>query len=262
MAQTGRIILITGGNQGVGYETAKNLILASADYHVILGSRDAAKGETAAAALQSTPGVKGTAASVQLDVTDQASIEQAIIRIEKEWGRLDGLVNNAGIISMSNPPSVSMASHPSAATLRGVLETNVVGSLAMTEAALPLLKRGGGSKGPARLVFVSSSVGSLTHATNPASPLYHPNATEYRVSKAALNMLLAMYAIRLKPEGILVFGADPGLCATNFTGDPASLRDRGAADPSAGGDRVAIVVKGEKDADAGKVHGATGINPW
>ncbi|KAI6376060.1 hypothetical protein MCOR25_002875 [Pyricularia grisea] len=256
-----KIVLITGANQGVGYETAKNLILSSADYHVIIGSRDSTKGEAAVRELLSTAGVKGTAEAVQLDVTDQASIERAMSSIESQHGRLDCLVNNAGVISMANPPTT--------AAFRNVLETNVVGALGVTEASLHLLKKGGGGgddgKGPARLVFVTSSMGSITHASNPDSPYYSPVGTEYKVSKAALNMLMAMYGARLRADvgdRVLVFGADPGLCATNLTRDADSLRKRGAAEPSDGGERIAVVVRGEKDADAGKVLGVYGVSPW
>ncbi|KAK6221631.1 hypothetical protein QIS74_04503 [Colletotrichum tabaci] len=86
-------------------------------------------------------------------------------------------------------------------------------------------------------------MGSITHASDPTSPYYTP-------------------FVRLKPEGILVFGADPGLCATNFTGDPASLTARGAALPADGGDRVAAVIKTDKLEDAGKVIGIYGFSPW
>ncbi|KAH0440481.1 short chain dehydrogenase [Colletotrichum camelliae] len=247
-----KLVLITGGNQGVGYETAKSLLLSSADYHVILGSRDSAKGETAAKGLLSTPGVKGTASSLQIDVTDDASINEAASKVESEYGRLDILVNNAGIISMTSPPTT--------AAFRRVRDTNVIGALGVTEAFLPLLRKT--SHAPPRLVFVSSSMGSISHAADSSSPYYNPHGTEYRVSKAAVNMLLTMYAARLKPDGFLVLGADPGLCATNFTGDPTSLKNRGAAEPSAGGERVATVVKGEKDENAGRVVGVYGVCPW
>ncbi|KAI8306349.1 hypothetical protein K4K59_011552 [Colletotrichum sp. SAR11_240] len=247
-----KLVFITGGNQGVGYETAKNLLLSSADYHVILGSRDSTKGDKAAVDLLSTSGVKGTASFVQIDVTDDASINAAASKVESEYGRLDILVNNAGIISMASPPTT--------AAFRRVLDTNVVGALGVTEAFLPLLKKTAHT--PPRLVFVSSSMGSITHAADPSSLYYNPHGTEYRVSKAAVNMLLSMYAARLKPDGFLVLGADPGLCATNFTGDPTSLKNRGAAEPSDGGERVATVIRGEKDENAGRVVGVYGICPW
>ncbi|KAJ0361512.1 hypothetical protein COL154_006822 [Colletotrichum chrysophilum] len=247
-----KLVFITGGNQGVGYETAKNLLLSSADYHVILGSRDSTKGDKAAMDLLSTSGVKSTASFVQIDVTDDASINAAASKVESEYGRLDILVNNAGIISMASPPTT--------AAFRRVLDTNVVGALGVTEAFLPLLKKTAHT--PPRLVFVSSSMGSITHAADPSSPYYNPHGTEYRVSKAAVNMLLSMYAARLKPDGFLVLGADPGLCATNFTGDPTSLKNRGAAEPSDGGERVATVIRGDKEENAGRVVGVYGVCPW
>lgn len=190
--------------------------------------------------------------STQLDVTDQDSVDAAAQRAEVDFGRLDILVNNAGIMVMTTPPSRD--------ALRAVLDTNVTGALGVTEAFLSLL--GKAAHRPARLVFVSSSMGSISHAGDPASPFFNPGATEYRVSKAALNMLLTMYHVRLGSESLLVLGADPGLCATNFTKDPTSLKARGAAEPSDGGERVATVVRGEKDADAGRVVGVYGVSPW
>lgn len=246
-------MLAIGGNQGVGYETAKNLVLFSQDYHVILGSRDISKGEAAAKELQATEGIKGTASSTQIDVTDDHSVDAAAARIASEYGRLDVLVNNAGIVSMASPPTRE--------ALRPILETNVVGSLSVTEAFLDLLRKA--VHKPPRLVFVSSSTGSITHAANPDSPYYRPGgAIEYRTSKAALNMLMVMYYARLKPEGFYVFGADPGLCATNFTGNPDALRQRNAAEPWQGGERVASVIKGERDDNVGRVLGVYGVSPF
>lgn len=238
-----------GANQGIGFETAKNLLLCG-NYHVILGSRTAAKGEESAKALLALPGIKGTVSSIQIDVTDDQSVDEAAAQIATQHGRLDILVNNAGIVSLVNPPTRE--------TFRKILDVNVVGALSTTEAFLDLLR-----KSPEkRLVFVSSSTGSITHAADPNSPYYNPNGTEYRTSKAAINMLMVMYWARLKDEGFKVLGADPGLCATNFTGDPQSLRKRNAAEPSDGGRRVAVVIKGEKDADVGKVLGDYGVSPF
>ncbi|KAM0543980.1 hypothetical protein ACHAPJ_012004 [Fusarium lateritium] len=251
MSQYKKLVLITGANQGVGFETAKNLVLSSVDYHVVIGSRDEFKGEDTARELQSLENIKGTVSSIQLDVTDDNSVDAAAHTLASEWGRLDILVNNAGIISTSSPPTRE--------AFRSILETNLVGPLSVTEAFLPLLRKA--EHKPPRLIFVTSNVGSITHAANPESPYYGPNATEYRTSKAGLNMLMTMYYARLKPEGFLVFGADPGLCATNFTSDAESLKNRGAADPAVGGERVACVVKGKKDGDVGKVLGVSGVNP-
>ncbi|KAJ4026396.1 hypothetical protein NW752_001337 [Fusarium irregulare] len=245
MSKYKKLVLITGANQGVGFETAKNLILSSVDYHVVIGSRNEAKGQEAAENLQSLNDIRGTVSSIQLDVTDDTSVDNAARTLASEWGRLDILVNNAGIISTASPPTRE--------AFRSVLETNLVGALSVTEAFLPLLRKA--EHKPPRLIFVTSSTGSITHAANPDSPYYSPYGTEYRTSKAGLNMLMTMYYARLKPEGFLVFGADPGLCATNFTGDAESLRNRGAAEPEDGGERVACVVRGEQDENVGKVLG-------
>jgi len=210
------------------------------------------KGEAAAKELQSLKGVKGTVSSTQIDVTDDKSVDAAATRLAAEYGWLDVLVNNAGIVSSNSSPNRE--------ALRQVLEVNVVGSLSVTEAFLDLLRKA--THTPPRLIFVSSSLGSISQAADPQSKYYRPTATEYRTSKAALNMLMVMYYARLKTEGFLVFGADPGLCATNFTGNPESLRARGAAEPSDGGERVASVVKGEKDADVGNVLGVYGVSPF
>ncbi|KAJ4006090.1 hypothetical protein NW766_010917 [Fusarium irregulare] len=252
MSKYKKLVLITGANQGVGFETAKNLILSSVDYHVVIGSRNEAKGQEAAENLQSLNDIRGTVSSIQLDVTDDTSVDNAARTLASEWGRLDILVNNAGIISTASPPTRE--------AFRSVLETNLVGALSVTEAFLPLLRKA--EHKPPRLIFVTSSTGSITHAANPDSPYYSPYGTEYRTSKAGLNMLMTMYYARLKPEGFLVFGADPGLCATNFTGDAESLRNRGAAEPEDGGERVACVVRGEQDENVGKVLGVYGVCPW
>ena len=236
----------------MGYETAKNLLSSSEQYHVILGSRDLSKGEAAVKDIQATAGIKGSASAIQIDVTNDQSVDAAAAHVASEYGRLDVLVNNAGIISIANPPTRE--------AFRRVLGTNVVGSLSVTEAFLDLLRKT--EHKPPRLVFVTSSMGSITHAADPSSPYYNPLGTEYRTSKAAVNMMMVMYFTRLQPEGFLVFGADPGLCATNFTGDPDSLRKRNAAEPWQGGERVASVIKGEKDADVGKVLGAYGVSPF
>ncbi|MCJ1434145.1 hypothetical protein MMC27_003511 [Xylographa pallens] len=240
-AQT--IVLITGSNQGVGFETAKNLLLSSPDYHVLIGSRDRSKGSQAVSALEALS-IKGTVDMVQIDVTDDASVDAAAQHVLDKHGHLDVLVNNAGIFSQNPSPREAY---------RAILAVNCVGALSATEAFLPLLRK---SKAP-RLIFVSSSTGSISYAADPTSRYYRASANEYRSSKAALNMLIVQYAHKLGLEGFKVFGADPGLVATNFM-DAELLRKRGAVEPEVGGARVATVVKGERDADVGRVCGEYG----
>jgi NAD(P)-dependent dehydrogenase (short-subunit alcohol dehydrogenase family) len=236
-----------GANQGIGFETAKNLLFSSAAYHILLGSRDASKGSDAVSTLKSLA-IKGTVTSVQIDVVDDASVDAAAKHVEDTYGRLDVLVNNAGIFSRN--PSARDA-------LREILAVNTIGAVSVTEAFLPLLRK---SSVP-RLVFVSSSLGSISQAADPNSKYYNPMANEYRASKAALNMLMVQYWAKLGKDGFKVFGADPGLVATNFV-NPDQMRKRGAAEPHVGGERIAAVITGERDKDVGRVCGEYGVSPW
>jgi NAD(P)-dependent dehydrogenase (short-subunit alcohol dehydrogenase family) len=221
--------------------------LHSSKYYVLLGSRDPSKGDDAVSTLKALP-LKGTVEAIQVDVTDDASVDAAAEQVAKSHGRLDVLVNNAGILS-KNPIARD--------NLREVLNVNCVGVMSVTEAFLPLLRK---SASP-RLVLVSSSIGSITHASNPDSPYYRAGGEQYRMSKAALNMLMNQYHVRLAGEGFKVFGADPGLVITNLS-NMEDQRKRGGVEGHVGGERIATVVRGDRDQDAGKVCGVYGISPW
>ncbi|WP_338022808.1 SDR family NAD(P)-dependent oxidoreductase [Allosalinactinospora lopnorensis] len=157
----------------------------------------------------------GDAHPVQLDVTDEKSVRSAAEWIDSAYGRLDALVNNAGITggAESGAPSATPL-----ATLRAVYETNVFGAIAVTNAMLPLLRRAPA----ARIVNVSSEVGSLTAMTDPESPLRNlnlPPSVPYPSSKSALNMVTVMYAAELADTPIKVNAANPGYCATGLNGN-------------------------------------------
>ncbi|KAJ9136630.1 Short chain dehydrogenase [Pleurostoma richardsiae] len=246
------ITLITGANRGIGYETAKNLLLTSDAYHILLGSRDLSQGQSAAATLRSLPEVKGTVDVIQLDVRSDASVDAAVVSVTQAYGRLDILVNNAGVFRRGEPRAIA----------REIFETNVVGAISITEAFLPLLRASSTAGDTPRLVFLSSSTGSLAWASDPGSRYHAPLSSEYRAANAARNMLVVQYCTKLQPEGILVFGVDPGLVATEFVGNPEALRQRGAAEPEVGGERVASVIRGDRDANVGRVCGEYGVLPW
>ncbi|GAA1790606.1 SDR family oxidoreductase [Luedemannella flava] len=198
--------LITGANRGIGFETAR--LLGARGMTVLMGSRDAEAGEKAAAAVRAD-GVDARA--VPLDVTDQSTIDAAAALIAEEFGRLDVLVNNAGIIGMDGDGRPSLTT---LATMRRVYETNVFGVVALTNALLPLLRRAPA----ARIVNVSSELGSIAVVTDPAGPLHFLTSLAYPSSKTALNMITAMYAKELADTNIKVNAANPGYCATDLNG--------------------------------------------
>ncbi len=200
------IALVTGGNKGIGREIAAQL--ARLGHTVIIGARTQQRGEEAAAQLRDEG---GDVTAVVLDVTDQASVEAAAEAVEERYGRLDALVNNAGI---SNQPGADFAGQlPRSADVdhvRYVFETNVFGVITVTSAFLPLLRA---SKTP-RIVNVSSSAGSLSAISDFANP--DPIAVGYVPSKTALTSVTMMYARDLHPEGILVNAVCPGFIATDL----------------------------------------------
>ncbi|MCU1413926.1 MAG: dehydrogenase [Microbacteriaceae bacterium] len=208
---TDRIALITGANQGVGYQVAKELIAAGVT--VLLGSRDAAKGEAAAKELGAIP--------IQIDVTDSASITAAADRIRTEYGRLDLLVNNAAISktverALGSPEyeAHSKASNVDIDEVRTIWETNVFGTLAVYQAMLPLLRE----SSDARIVNVSSGVGSLTTNADPAYAYHKIFGPGYAASKTALNAITLTMMIELEDTDIKVNLVSPAFTATNLNG--------------------------------------------
>lgn len=181
--------LITGATRGLGRETARQLVAAG--HTVYVGARDEARGRAVAEELG--------ARSVQLDVTDDASVARAFAQLEAEGG-LDVLVNNAGIAkyALNGPEALA------------VFDTNAVGIIRVTEAALPLLRR---STNPV-VVNVSSALGSFTANHDPARPASQFAAIVYGASKAAVSMLTVQYA-RAVPE-VKVNAVEPGYTATGL----------------------------------------------
>lgn len=245
------IVLITGANRGIGYGLARKLAREHPDYHILIGSRNINQGLEAASSLSSyseNTGQAATVSALQLDVTSDASIAAAASHIQKTHGRLDVLVNNAGIALDVKEPQASIRS-----LMQRTFETNVFGAAAVTDAFIPLLEK---STTP-RIVFTSSSVGSLTRAADLTNPWSKAPITAYRTSKAALNMLMLSYAVILHDRGFKVNASCPGHIGTDLN----DHRGTGSIDDGAV-NLARLVTLGEEDGETGTFSTSEGVRPW
>jgi NAD(P)-dependent dehydrogenase (short-subunit alcohol dehydrogenase family) len=207
-----KIALITGANRGIGLETARQL--GRLGMTVLVGSRELVKGEAAAAELR---GEGLDARAVKLDVVSDADRRVAVEWIEKEFGRLDVLVNNAGIMHASK--SGNDTSRTTQEVLKETFETNLFAVVALTQALLPLLRKSAAG----RIVNLSSILGSNTlHATK-GSDIYDAKHFAYDASKTALNSFTIHLAHELKGTKIKVNSAHPGWVKTEMGGEGAQM---------------------------------------
>jgi NAD(P)-dependent dehydrogenase (short-subunit alcohol dehydrogenase family) len=205
------IALITGANKGIGLETARQL--AQKQIIVLLGSRDKAKGESAATKLKSE-GLD--VRPFEIDVTNEQSVQKAAERVEKEFGHLDILINNAGVMLDDDKKKVS---EQSLETWRRTFDTNLFGLIATTQAFLPLLQKSEAG----RIVNLSSILGSITYHATPGSPVYDFKTAAYNVSKSAVNAYTVQLAYELKDSKIKVNAAHPGWVKTEMGGEGATM---------------------------------------
>jgi len=195
-----KVALVTGANKGIGHAIAS--ALAARGLMVLVGARDAARGEAAA------QHIAGDARACPLDVTRADSIGAAVSGIQREFGRLDVLVNNAGIATFGTASTTRLDD------VRAVFETNVFGVIAVTQAMLPLLR-----EAPAgRIVNVSSRIGSLSAITDPTFPMPGVGGVAYGPSKTALNAVTIAFAQELEGTPVKVNLACPGYTATDLNG--------------------------------------------
>ncbi|MFD5740641.1 SDR family oxidoreductase [Streptomyces massasporeus] len=236
------IALVTGANKGIGYEIAAGL--GALGWKVGVGARDRERRESAVEKLR----VAGVDAfGVPLDVTDDASVAEAARLVEDTAGGLDVLVNNAGITG--SVPQLPTEVDP--ATVRTVVETNVIGVIRVTNAMLPMLRR---SPAP-RIVNMSSGVGSLTRQTTPGSDT-GPIAVAYSPSKTFLNAVTVQYAKELGDTPVLVNAACPGYCATDLNGF------RGTRTPEQGAAVAIRLATLPDDGPTGAFFDDEGEVPW
>ncbi len=210
---TGRVALISGANKGLGLETGRQL--GRLGYTVLLGSRDPLKGEVAARLLREE-GIE--ARVVKLDVTRTADIDAAAAMIEAEFGRLDVLVNNAGVM-IEKGWTRNTTSETTLENLRATFEANLFAVFALTRALLPLLRQSEAG----RIVNVSSILGSVSLQATPGSPTYSTKLFAYNASKAALNVLTISLAHELRGTKIKVNSAHPGWVKTDLGGTAAPM---------------------------------------
>jgi len=218
MSETGtagakKVALITGANKGIGLETGRQL--GKLGYAVLLGARDVPKGEAAAKQLRAD-GIDARA--VKLDVTKAEDIAAVARMIESKFGKLDVLVNNAGVMQEKGwTRNCTSTTEPD--KLRATFEANFFAVVAVTQAMLPALR-----KSPAaRIVNVSSILGSVSLQATPGSPTYGTKLFAYNASKAALNMFTIHLAHELRGTKIKVNSAHPGWVKTDLGGSAAPM---------------------------------------
>lgn len=228
------ISFITGANKGIGYETARRLLEGGHDVYV--GARDPQRGRSASERLG--------ARFVQLDVTSDNSVRRAANIVEQEAGRLDVLVNNAGITG-----PVRDVHEYDGDDMAEVLLTNVVGYVRVIQAFLPLLER---SSAP-RIVNVSSGLGSFGLAHDESRIEWRAPSPLYAAAKSTINMLTVRYA-QLLP-GVRINAADPGMTATDLSGGQGhSVED--------GTDAIIAFALGGPGTPTGAFRDRNGDLPW
>ncbi|WWD15624.1 hypothetical protein CI109_100046 [Kwoniella shandongensis] len=267
------IVLVTGSNKGIGFSIAQALLSSTAKgYTIILTSRTLSRAQQAAQSLEQEVKSSVTGSQVfafQLDIEDDGSIETLFAEVEKPFGRVDVLVNNAGASFDIIGPQAGWTERELWAKTYNL---NVVSTRQFTRMFIPLLLK---STTP-RLLFMTSTVSSLTETSITAYPYNTPpkekgwpktdigfNIAAYRASKTALNMQARDWHQVLQADGVIVHLIDPGRVATEFGGgDPTEKIKTGASTPDVPAGLVKRVIEGELDQDRGKIVGINGIVPW
>ena len=241
-----KIALVTGGNKGIGLEICRTL--AGAGCTVLLGARSTERGRQAVRQLEQA-GLGGVH-FMEIDVTMQRTIQAAAEQIESRYGRLDILMNNAGV----NLPGDGLPGAADPAVVQRIFDTNFFGALRVAQTMLPLLR-----KSPAgRIVNVSSGLGSLTLSSDPSSPSYNTKFKYigYSASKAALNMLTVHLAFELRDTKIKVNSANPGFTKTD-------LNDNTGSQPVEVGAIAAVrLALLDDDGPTGQSFSKDGPAPW
>ncbi|KAF3761014.1 putative short-chain dehydrogenase, partial [Cryphonectria parasitica EP155] len=241
------LLICISANSGIGFELAAQL-LADPSNIVLLCSRSVEKGEAAVKDLESRS-LPGSVELLQLDVSEEESINLAVKEVERRHGRLDALVNNAGIPS---PRGVTLLQ-----ALQTAFQVNASGPAAMVEAFAPLLKK---STGTPRIVNVTSGAGSITLRLDATTPTYSQKTVPYRASKSALNMITACQSVEYGPLGWKVFLYCPGFTQSNLSS--LNKAENGAKPTSEGARPIVAILRGDRDAEHGGYLKDKGQWPW
>jgi NAD(P)-dependent dehydrogenase (short-subunit alcohol dehydrogenase family) len=237
------IALVTGANKGIGFEVARQL--AAAGYTVLLGARNKALGEEATATLKREG---GDVRFLRIDLDEPTTIGAAAQDIDAGFGHLDLLVNNAGIAVTGD----GLPSNVSLDAIERTFRVNFLGTVAVTQAMLPLLRKASS----ARIINVSSGLGSLTKASDPAWTHVAAKFLGYASSKAALNMLTVQLAWELRDTAIKVNSAEPGYTATDLN------QHRGTQSiPEGAAEIIRLALLGD-NGPTGTFSSSRGIVPW
>lgn len=266
-----KVVLVTGANDGIGYEAAKAFLESDkAKYHVLLGSRSAEKGKLAVEKLhKEVPKTSSTVEILQVDVTSDESIEKAFEQVKANPGYVDALVNNAGATFDIQYVAGKVSLRD---CFNRAYDVNVTGATVMTYTFMPLLLK---SSDP-RLIFVAGlaqiTVASKKYFPTPDLPAGWPKKVDfetigYRSSKTALNMVMLDWNHKLKEDGVKVWGLGPGFLATNLGDIKEKIVARGGGHPNIGGRMIKEVVEGARDGDVGKIvskdaDGKDMVVPW
>ena len=244
MASQKIFVLISGANQGIGLEIVKKLATENSGYHILMGCRSLEKGQAAIASLPPNLSVE----PIELNITNDSSISKAVDTVQDKFGRLDVLINNAGIAQNSLPQGLSLRQQYSQ-----IVDTNAISAACLTEAFVPLLRK---ASHP-RIIFMTSVLGSIGSILDSKSSFYGLDNPQYQASKAAMNMIMANYAVKYKDEGFQVNVCCPGANATNMNGF-----DKRAGDPSNGAINACRLVTAGKDGQTGTFTNKEGTLPW
>ncbi len=252
METSNKVAFITGANKGIGFETARGL--AAQGIAVVLGCRDDARGRAAVRRLQ---GEKlDRVEAIRFDVTRHEDQREVYEYIDRVYGKLDILVNNAAVIvekaDFAGPQGFNNTATLPLELLRETFETNFFGVVALTQVLLPLIRKSTAG----RIVNLSSSLGSLTLHSDPSSPIYDKKAFAYDTSKTAINAFTVHLAHALRETGIKVNAADPGWVKTDMGGPGAMLELTEGGKTS-----IALATLGDDGPTGGYFHQGE-VRPW